>query len=57
MTFSASTLNVFAELLGGYSLPANHPEFDRIAAAISLAKRELAAAQAGAADHPDEAST
>lgn len=44
MTFSKSSLDVFAELLGGYSLPANHPDFDRVAVAIGLAKRELAAA-------------
>jgi hypothetical protein len=44
--FSPSTLNVFAELLNSYSLPANHPQFEQIAQAISLAKRELAQALA-----------
>jgi hypothetical protein len=38
---SLSTLELFAELLGQSSLPANHPEFDVQAARISIARNEL----------------
>ena len=55
VTFSKSTLEVFAELLGGYSLPANHPDFTRVASAIAVAKDELA--KAIAEDQPKENDT
>lgn len=44
MTFSPSTLGLFAQLLDDVSVPAKAPNFDELAAIVGLAKRELAAA-------------
>lgn len=44
--FSPSTLELFASLLSNVQLPAASDNFDELAAAISKAKRELAAALA-----------
>ena len=52
MIFSKETLALLSELLGGYSLPASHPQFEKVASAIAMAKRELAAALAEAQESP-----
>jgi hypothetical protein len=41
MTFSRSTLMMFAELLGQVQLSAAADNFDELAANVSLARREL----------------
>ena len=40
---SPSTVAVLTELLGNVQLPVSHPQFEEVAAAWGLAKRELAA--------------
>ena len=54
MIFSKDTLGVFGDLLNNFSLPASHPDFDRVAAAISGARRELAAAIAEIEEMPPD---
>lgn len=39
--FSEQTVNLFDQLLAGFQLQANNPDFDKVAAVISQAKREL----------------
>lgn len=46
MTFSATTLQLFQELLGNVQLPASAANFEEIAAVIVRAKSELAEALA-----------
>lgn len=46
MTFSKSTLELLYNLLMGSNIPASSPDFDEIAAHVSLARKELVAALA-----------
>lgn len=44
MTFSPSTLALFDTLIKQVQVPASAPNFDELAAQVSTAKKELAAA-------------
>ena len=39
--FSEQTVNLFDQLLAAFQLQANNPNFDKVAAVISQARREL----------------
>ena len=57
MSFSPSTLALFKQLLDQTSLQASAPDFDELAAVISVARKELAAALATASDVPSQNGT
>lgn len=44
MTFSPSTLRLFAELLSQVNIPATHPQIVELATQVAAAKSELDAA-------------
>lgn len=55
MTFSHTTLQLFAELLDGLSLPASHPHIEQVARQIRVAREELTEALAEAEPDVSEA--
>ncbi len=58
--FSPQTVSLFQELLNTYQLPSNHPNFDTVARAISMARLELEAyhkihpSKLPSSDHKDQ---